>query len=115
MHTCYCNENSRNPGLQLDPTQQINSKPKQQNRIRHNLPKKLVLPETGVVAANRNYETYVVVLKLKTAAPVKVLRHAPVDVLLFLTSEKPFVFGGREVFCAAEFREEGGCNRWEER
>jgi hypothetical protein len=81
MHTCYCNENSRNPGLQLDPTQQINSKPKQQNRIKHNLPN-------------------------------KVLRHAPVDVLLFLTSEKPFVFGGRELFCAAEFGEEGGCNRW---
>lgn len=45
-----------------------------------------LLPETAVVAANRNYETYVVVLKLKTPAPapVKVLRRAPVDVVIVL-------------------------------
>jgi len=46
-HTCYCNENSRNPGLQLDPTQQINSKPKQQNRIRHNIPNKVLRHAPG--------------------------------------------------------------------
>jgi len=45
-----------------------------------------LLPETAVVAANRNYETYVVVLKIKTPAPapVKVLRRAPVDVVIVL-------------------------------
>lgn len=43
-----------------------------------------LLPETAVVAANRNYETYVVVLRLKTPAPVKVLRRAPVDVVIVL-------------------------------
>ncbi|WJX61752.1 hypothetical protein P8452_46812 [Trifolium repens] len=71
-------------GFNANPVRSVSSSPAV---IRRNLEVSL-LPETAVVAANRNYETYVVVLKLKPPAPVavsqKVSRRAPVDVVIVL-------------------------------
>ncbi|CAJ2647268.1 unnamed protein product [Trifolium pratense] len=71
-------------GFNVNPVRSVSSSPAV---IRRNLEVSL-LPETAVVAANRNYETYVVVLKLKPPAPVavsqKVSRRAPVDVVIVL-------------------------------
>ncbi|GAU31438.1 hypothetical protein TSUD_222090 [Trifolium subterraneum] len=71
-------------GFNVNPVRSVSSSPV---TVRRNLEVSL-LPETAVVAANRNYETYVVVLKLKPPAPVavsqKVSRRAPVDVVIVL-------------------------------
>ncbi|TKY70000.1 sll0103 protein [Spatholobus suberectus] len=51
--------------------------------IRRNLELSL-LPEAAIVAANRNYETYVVVLKLKPPHAQKPPRRAPIDLVAVL-------------------------------
>lgn len=58
---------------------------------------------SSLVAANQNYYTYVVVLKLKTRAPMKVLHRHPVEFVVGETGEA-FVFGGRKRFYTVEFK-----------
>uniref|UniRef100_I1L4W2 RING-type domain-containing protein n=1 Tax=Glycine max TaxID=3847 RepID=I1L4W2_SOYBN len=43
-----------------------------------------LLPEAAIVAANRNYESYVVVLKLKPPHVTKTSRRAPIDLIAVL-------------------------------
>ncbi|XP_004512541.1 probable E3 ubiquitin-protein ligase EDA40 [Cicer arietinum] len=70
-------ENIEFQGFNVNPVS-VSSSPV----IRRNI-EVCLFPETAVVSANRNYESYVVVLKLK-ALSQKVARRAPVDVVIVL-------------------------------
>ncbi|KAK7366919.1 hypothetical protein VNO80_08922 [Phaseolus coccineus] len=66
-------------GFSVTPLPNLPSSPV----IRRNLELSL-LPEAAIVAANRNYETYVVVLKLKPQQAPKAPRRAPIDLVAVL-------------------------------
>ncbi|KAJ1395615.1 Zinc finger, RING-type [Sesbania bispinosa] len=72
-------ENTEFQGFHVNPVTTVSSSPV----IRKNL-EVCLLPEAAIVAANRNYETYVVVLKLKPPISPRAARRAPVDLVTVL-------------------------------
>ncbi|KAG5059155.1 hypothetical protein GLYMA_01G019300v4 [Glycine max] len=66
-------------GFNVNPLSNLPSSP----AIRRNLELSL-MPEVAIVAANRNYESYVVVLKLKPPHLTKPARRAPIDLVAVL-------------------------------
>ncbi|CAJ1931186.1 unnamed protein product [Sphenostylis stenocarpa] len=73
------NSNTEFQGFNVNPLPNLSSSPV----LRRNLELSL-LPEAAIVAANRNYETYVVVLKLKPPHAPKPPRRAPIDLVAVL-------------------------------
>ncbi|RDX78330.1 hypothetical protein CR513_41407, partial [Mucuna pruriens] len=73
------NINTEFQGFNVNPLPNLPSSPV----IRRNLELSL-LPEAAIVAANRNYETYVVVLKLKPPHAPNPVRRAPIDLVAVL-------------------------------
>lgn len=73
------NINTEFQGFNVNPLPNLQSSPV----IRRNLELSL-LPEAAIVAANRNYETYVVVLKMKPPHTPKPARRAPIDLVAVL-------------------------------
>ncbi|KHN38915.1 Hypothetical protein glysoja_014907 [Glycine soja] len=73
------NINTEFKGFHVNPLPNLHST----TVIRRNLQLSL-LPEAAIVAANRNYESYVVVLKLKPPHVTKTSRRAPIDLIAVL-------------------------------
>ncbi|XP_027361879.1 E3 ubiquitin-protein ligase WAVH1-like isoform X1 [Abrus precatorius] len=72
-------DNAEFQGFNVNPVNNLPSSP----IIRRNLELSL-LPEAAIVAANKNYETYVVVLKLKPPQSLTSARRAPIDLVAVL-------------------------------
>ncbi|KAL5099997.1 hypothetical protein RYX36_004324 [Vicia faba] len=70
-------------GFNVKPVATVSSSPVMKKNL-----EVCLMPETAVVAANRNYETYAVVLKMRpsnlTAVSYKAARRAPVDIVTVL-------------------------------
>ncbi|KAK7307292.1 hypothetical protein VNO77_40220 [Canavalia gladiata] len=72
-------DNTDFQGFNVNPLPNLPSSP----IIRRNL-ELCLLPEAAIVAANRNYETYVVLLKLKPPQSPRPPRRAPIDLVAVL-------------------------------
>ncbi|XP_061336871.1 probable E3 ubiquitin-protein ligase EDA40 [Gastrolobium bilobum] len=72
-------DNTEFQGFNVNPVATLSSSP----AITSNL-ELCLLPETSIVAANRNYETYVVVLQLKPSPSHRAARRAPIDLVTVL-------------------------------